>query len=108
SFASAWCLLLLPRLDRFALQRVGADFHDLERYAVGIRDPADPRFRYADGRVVDLEPGFPEVRDAGRDVTGLDADVRDAGRRAGSRGQELDERVARELQVRQAHAAVRV
>ena len=82
--------------------------HDLDRHAVAIRDSRDLRLRHAGGRVGDDDAVLAQVRDTRGEVVGLDADVQDARGLIGRDRQQLDERVARDLQIRDPHGAVRI
>ena len=55
-----------------------------------------------------VKPRLTQVGNTGLDIVGLDADVRDARRLIGRYGQQLDERIAGHLQIREPHRAVRV
>ena len=77
-------------------------------HAVAVGDSRDPRLRHADRRVGDGDAAAAQVGNTGLDVFGLDADVRHTRRLVGRYGQQLDERIAGQLQIREPHRAVRI
>ena len=99
---------LFPGVHRLALERVRAELHDFDLHAVAISNARECRPGGREGWRRCGDPAVAQRGDGGVDVADLDAEMGDACRLVWPGGNQLDECVATQLQIREARRAVRV